>query len=347
MSLQLAARAKRFGLRYVDVKELCLKRRRKGERFVYVDARGKPIRSKKVLARIAALAVPPAWEEVCLADDPSAHIQAIGRDSEGRLQYRYNDDWVLIRDKIKAERLLRFGRALPRIRAKVEKDLRRRGTGRRSAAAAASRLVDRALIRAGHSADGVDNGGRGAATLLKRDVKLNGTSVALDFIGKGGKRIEASVKDPTLLARLRKLKTIGKKRLFAFRNRKGKVCYLTATDLNKYLRDAAGKRVTAKDFRTFAATAQALAELAGTEVPESERKVRKVLGAVMKGASERLANTPAVARSSYVHPLVVETFAKGGLDPALVRGPCRQGLDQAETALMRFLEDRFEGKRVD
>src|SRR5690606_21080442 len=137
----------------------------------------------------------------------------------------------------------------------------------------------------------------------------------------GGKRIEASVKDPTLLARIRKLKSIGKKRLFAYRNRKGKVCYLTATDMNKYLRDAAGERVTAKDFRTFAATSQALAELAELEVPESERKVRKVLGTVMSNASERLANTPAVARSSYVHPLVVETFGKGGLDPALVRGP--------------------------
>src|SRR5688572_2291214 len=98
MSLQLAARAKRFGLRYVDVKELCVKRRRRGDRFHYVDARGKRIRSKKMLTRIAALAVPPAWEEVCLADDPTAHIQAVGRDSEGRLQYRYNDDWVLIRD---------------------------------------------------------------------------------------------------------------------------------------------------------------------------------------------------------------------------------------------------------
>ena len=267
MSQQLAARAKRFGLRYVDVKELCVKRRRKGDRFVYVDGKGKPIRSKKMLARIAALAVPPAWEEVCLADDPQAHIQAVGRDAEGRLQYRYNDDWVLIRDKIKAERLLRFGRVLPRIRARVEKDLRRRGTGRRSAAAAASRLVDRALLRSGHSADSIDTGGRGATTLLKRDVRLNGTRVTLDFIGKGGKRIETEVKDPTLLARIRKLKSIGKKRLFAFRNGKGKVCYLTATDLNKYLRDAAGKRVTAKDFRTFAATSLALAELAEIEVP--------------------------------------------------------------------------------
>ncbi len=345
MKLDLPARADELGLHYTDVAQLCVRRRRCGKGFSYVDQDGRPVRDPVMLARIKALAVPPAWTEVCIAEDPLAHIQAAGRDAEGRLQYRYHEEWTTLRNKVKAERLVRFGRALPRIRARLEVDLRRRKPDRHYAAAVAGRLVDRALLRSGHNTHGLEDGGRGATTLLKRDVRLNGTKVHLTFTGKSGKRIDKTVHDPVLLRRMHKLKSIGRKRLFAFQDDHGRCCYLAARDLNAYLQEAGGSDVTAKDFRTFAATAQALAELAAAGRPDSERARRRVVAQVMRSVSERLANTPAVARASYVHPLVVDAYEAGVLGPDILKGPQRRGLSREETALMRFLEAHSQQER--
>jgi DNA topoisomerase-1 len=339
MPENLAARARKHGLRYVEADALCLKRRNSGRGFLYLKPDGQPIRSRKIIDRLNALAIPPAWAEVCIAEDEKAHIQAIGRDSEGRLQYRYHNDWTSVRDKVKAERLLRFGAALPAIRMHLQTDLQRRRTDRRYAAAVASRMIDRALLRSGHYTATIDDGGRGVTTLLKSDVQLNGTQVGLNFTGKGGKQIRKSIRDPLLPPRLRKLKRIGTKRLFAFRDENGHPCYLSARGLNAYLREVAGAPVTAKDFRTFAASAQALAALCEVERPETESARKSLVASVIKQASRRLANTPAVTRSSYVHPLVIEAFGAGTLDPSILGGTTRNGLDKAETALMRFLED--------
>jgi DNA topoisomerase-1 len=336
MGKDLAARAKRHGLLYVSVDALCFHRQKHGRGFAYRDAGGRPIRDRETLARIRALVLPPAWTEVCIADSPRAHIQAVGRDAEGRLQYRYHDDWKTLRDRVKAERLFRFGRALPKIRARIEKDLRRRDPDRRFAAAAAGRLIDVALLRAGHS--GTEEGGRGATTLLRSDVRLNGTRVTLDFVGKSGKTIRKTIKDPVLLRRLRRLKRIGRKRLFVFRDAQKQRRRLHARDLNAYLRDAAGRTVTAKDFRTFAASAQALAALCAAEEPASETARKRLVASVIRDSAERLSNTPAVARSSYVHPIVMGAFESGLATPTLLQGPPRAGLDKAETALMRLLE---------
>lgn len=342
MSEELAERSEAGGLRYIEVTELCITRVRKGRGFAYFDQTGARIEDERTREQIESIVIPPAWTRVCIAMDPDAHIQAVGRDAMGRLQYRYHPDWTAIRDNVKAERLIRFGRALPKIREAVERDLNRRRTDQRYAAAVATRLIDRALLRSGHSATTIDDGGRGATTLLKRDVRLNGTKVMLTFTGKGGKRIEKTVRDPILLRRLKKLKRIGKKRLFAFRDEDGRSSYLTARDLNAYLREISGAPVTAKDFRTFAASSDALAALAEAEAPKSERKRKILVAEIMKKTADRLANTPTVARSSYVHPLIVEAFEAEALTPALVRGPARQGLSAAETGLMRFLEEALK-----
>jgi DNA topoisomerase-1 len=341
MNEELARRAKRYGLNYIEAEALCLKRAPTPRGFRYLTADGRALRNPKALERIRSLAIPPAWTEVCIADDPRAHIQAVGRDAEGRLQYRYHDDWTAVRDRVKAIRMLRFGRALPKIRMKLEADLQRRKTDRRYAAAAAGRLIDRALIRAGHPVANAQEGGRGAATLLNRDVQLNGTKVRLKFVGKSGKLINKTIRDPILLSRLRKLKSVGDKRLFGFRDEKGRCNYLSARDLNDYLREAAGQPVTAKDFRTFAASSLALAALCEAPPEESESARKRRVAAVMRQAAEKLANTPAVTRSSYVHPLVVEAFEDGRLQPSILQGATRSGMSHAETALMRFLEEAF------
>jgi DNA topoisomerase-1 len=165
--------------------------------------------------------------------------------------------------------------------------------------------------------------------------------VYLNFTGKSGKVIRKTIHDPILLTRLRNLKNRGCKHLFAFRDDDNRRCRLKASDLNAYLREAAGKQVTAKDFRTFAASARALAMLCQTETPESETARKRLTAAVMRDTAEALVNTPAVTRSSYVHPLVVTAFADDRLDRAMLQGPTRTGLNQAETALMRFLEAEF------
>jgi DNA topoisomerase-1 len=334
----LAKRAKQHGLRTVNPSDLNLERRKSGRGFVYLDGKGRLIRDRKLIDRINALAIPPAWTEVRIAQDPAAHIQAIGRDNEGRLQYRYHPDWTAVRDQVKAERLQRFGTALPKIRASVEKDLARRKTDQRYAAAAAVRLIDLALLRSGHGTEPGESG-RGVATLLKRDVKLNGTKVFLNFTGKSGKQIRKTIRDPRLPARLRKLKRIGKKRLFAFHDEGGNCCYLTARDLNTYLRQAAGAAVTAKDFRTFAASAHALALLCQADCPPTDRGRKSIIAGVMRETSEKLANTPAVTRSSYVHPLVVDAFERERIDAAWLKGRTRNGLDSSEQALLRFFAE--------
>ncbi|MBZ8135287.1 DNA topoisomerase IB [Afifella sp. IM 167] len=338
MQIELHARARHCGLSYVCVEDLSIERRRHGRGFSYRDGEGRLVTDRDLRRRFADLAIPPAWKEVWLALDPHAHLQAVGRDADGRLQYRYHDDWKEVRDEIKAERLMTFGRALPAIREKIEADLRRRTLDRDFSAAVAARLVDKALLRSGHRAEKGEESARGATTLLKRDVKTNGRSVSLAFIGKSGKAIRKKVPDPLLPSRLRKLKQIGRKRLFAYRTEEGKCAYLTARDLNQYLRDAAGAPVSSKDFRTFAASAAALEEFAQMAPPQTKTAHQRAIAAVMREVSEKLANTMAVCRSSYVHPLVVEAFEAGKLEADLLHGPHRTRLSPGETALMRFLE---------
>jgi DNA topoisomerase-1 len=311
-------------------------RRRRGRGFTFVYEDGRPL-PPAVRARVAAVVVPPAWTAVRLADDPRSHILGVGRDALGRIQYCYHPDWTEVRDEVKAQRLLRFGRALPRIRAAVARDLKRRDPDLRSAAAAGARLIDRGLLRPGHE-EYAEDGGRGAASLLKSDVKLNGRRVMLHFRGKSGKDIELAVDDVALLHRLERLQRLRSRRLLAYRDGKGRRRRLSARALNAYVRRVAGGQVSAKDFRTFGASAIALAALAEAEWPRSEAARRRLVAGVMRQVSEQLKNTPAVARSSYVHPLIVEAFEAGDLDAQLLRGPYRGGLSAAETALMRFLE---------
>ncbi|WP_128291623.1 DNA topoisomerase IB [Afifella aestuarii] len=338
MADTLQERAELCGLNYICAENLKIERRRSGRGFTY-RCDGKTIRDRRLRRRLEDLVIPPAWTSVCIAEDPHAHLQAVGRDQEGRLQYRYHEDWTEVRNAIKAERLLRFGRALPKIRERIARDLDRRRTDRRFSAAVAARLVDRALLRSGHRGEPSDGeGARGATTLLKKDVRLNGRTVTLDFTGKSGKKIHKVIPDTYLPSRLRKLKAIGKRRLFAYRESDGSRAYLNARDLNQYLKNAAGAQVTSKDFRTFAASAAALELFVTSEKPESEVARKRAIASVMREVSDKLANTMAVCRSSYVHPLVVQAFQEERLRADLLRGPHRTHLSAAETALMRFLE---------
>jgi DNA topoisomerase-1 len=325
------------GLRYVETSELCLRRRRCGKGFAYLDAGGRTIRNKALKARLKRLAIPPAWTEVCIAEAENAHIQAIGQDSEGRLQYIYHPKWQGFREAAKERRLLRFGSALPRVRKAVRRELASPGLSRTKIVAAVVRLIDRALLRPGHEEYARREGGRGAATLLKSDVQVEGETVVIAFEGKSGKEVRQEISDPLLARVLRRLARLPGLRLFgaAGGDRERPV---TARDVNEFLIEAGGTAVSAKDFRTFSASASALAYLAEQDGLDGERaRAKEVLEAAEK-ASEKLANTRTVARSSYIHPGVIEAYQRGKLKASLLRGRVRNGLTRMETALVRFLE---------
>jgi len=338
MSLDPKEHCRRFGLVYVQTSALELRRHRRGKGFSYRDATGKTIRDRAIKARINQLAIPPAWTEVCIAADERAHIQAIGRDAEGRLQYRYHPDWDKARATAKEGRLKRLGSALPRVRDAVRKALAAPGLTRPKVVAAVVRLIDRALLRPGYEEYARSEGGRGASTLLKSDVAIDGDKVLLVFKGKGGKEIRRELRDPLLARVLRKLSVSRGRRLFGFSDGNGGKRPVTAREVNEFLADASGSEISAKDFRTFRASATALAVLAEHNGHESEKLRKKAIVTAADEVSEILVNTRSVARTSYIHPSVIEAYEAGRLETSLLRGRMRKGLSRIESALMRFLE---------
>ncbi|TCD15087.1 DNA topoisomerase IB [Oricola cellulosilytica] len=319
-----------------ESRDLTVRREPAADGFSYVHGRnGKPV-SAKTAVRIDSLVIPPAWEDVQIANDPAFHIQAIGTDEAGRRQYCFHPDWEKITSAVKADRLYEFGRSLPRIRRKVQRDIKRTSATKPLAAATATWLLDKANMRPGHEAY-AEEGGRGAVTLRKSDVRIqrNGR-IELRYKGKSAKRHHVTVKNSTLAKKLDHLRRHSEtRRVFVY----GQQRQLTASALNSYLRDAAGRAISAKDFRTFAATAYALDKLARCAA-KTEKARDRTIANVSREVADMLRNTPAVAKSSYIHHDVLQEYKGGRLDPALVRGRRRQLLSRAETALMRFLEQR-------
>jgi DNA topoisomerase I len=335
------ALCRRHKLVYVEAAELALRRRRCGRGFSYLDANGKPLKDADVKARIKTLAIPPAWTEVCVAEHPRAHLQAIGRDAAGRLQYRYHPDWDEARAEVKEQRLIRFGKALPRVRRAVAKALAEPRLTRQKVVAAVVRLIDRARLRPGHDEYARSDGGRGAATLLKKDVTVQSDKIVLEFDAKGGQKTRRVVKDALLARVLKQIWAQRGRRLFGLPGGRAAV---SARDVNAFLVEASGDNVSAKDFRTFSASAGALAILAETDANESEAAKRKALIEAADIASEELANTRAVARSSYIHPTVIKAYERGKLSTTLLKGRARNGLTKVESALLRFFERTTGGE---
>lgn len=331
---------RRYGLAYIETTDLRLRRRRCGKGFAYIDSDGRIIRNRTLTARIKQLAIPPAWTEVCIASDGRAHIQAVGRDAEGRLQYRYHPDWDKARSETKAQRLLRLGEALPHLRSAVRKALAGPEFTRTKVIAAVVRLIDRALLRPGYDEYAAAQGSRGAATLLKSDVAVEGDTIVVEFEGKGGKPVRRELKDKLLARVLKKLSSSRGRRLFSVRDDNGRARPITAREVNAFIAEAGRTDVTAKDFRTFRASAEALALLTENNGHETERLRKQAIIAAADKASEILVNTRSVARLSYIHSSVIKAYESGKLEASLFRGRLRSGLNRIESALMRFLERR-------
>jgi DNA topoisomerase I len=335
---------RRLGLKMADPDDLAIQRVACGRGFTFRHPSTAVALDPTTRQRIAGLVIPPAWREVRIAAEPQAHLQAVGRDEAGRLQYLYHPAWEEVRAARKIERLRRLGLCLPSLRVAVASDLAGSvvhddvRVARRTMLAAAATLVDRLGLRAGHEAYAGPESGRGAATLLKRHVAIDGDQIKLAFRGKGGRKIEASLIDARLACVLAQLKEVRGSRLFKERNGR-RLRPITAEDLNQYLREVSGQDISAKDFRTFQASARAIELLCDYGPATSVQVRRKCLAAVARQIGGLLNNTATVARTSYIHPTVIDRFEEGRLDASLLRPKWRHGLDGAETALMRLLDD--------
>lgn len=305
--------AKKLNLHIVQADALTIRREKAGDGWAFFGARGRPIRDARVLRRLLRLAVPPAYEDVLYAVDPRAHLQAIGRDSAGRLQYRYHPDWEKIREIRKAQRLEHLVDVLPSIRRAVRATLKAESPTRELALAAVVELVDSTAIRAGNETYAKEHKTRGATTLLKSDVRSDKNVITLRFCAKGGKRVQKSFSNARLSEALARLRKLPGRRLFQFADESGAVRLLRSKDVNDYLKQIAGCAVSLKDFRTLCGSADALDVLAKLEPASTARGRKKQIRQALEAAAQRLENTPTVCRKSYVHPAIITAFETGTL----------------------------------
>ena len=306
--------ARQLKLRYVNAEALTLQRVRRGDKFSYVTADGAPIRDFDVLQRLKSLAMPPAYEDVLYAEDERSHLQATGRDASGRLQYRYHPDWQKVREMRKAGRLARLAEALPRIRRSVGQHLGGDQASRELALAAVIELVARSGIRPGSESYARLSGTRGAATLLKSNLVVEGETITLKFRAKGGKKVLKTFSAPRLCEAIAKLRAVPGRRLFQYRAEDGSVRQAKAQDVNAFLREIAGEQISLKDFRTLLASVSVLDALAREIPAESKRARRRQVLEAIRAAADDLSNTPAICAKSYVHEAVVTAFEEGILE---------------------------------
>ncbi len=306
------------GLSLIGVGDLKLRRQRCGRGFRFIDKDGTPLRDKATLARLKSLVVPPAYRSVRFAADPRAHLQAVGEDAAGRTQYRYHPQWQEVREAAKSERLADLARARPDIQKAVRRRLARRDDSLDYVTAAVVHLVETTALRAGGESYARERGTRGATTLLKSNVQIDGKRLRLRFRAKGSKLVIREVDDRRLATALEHLLALPGRHLFQHRKEDGTVRPVRASDVNTFLREVSGRHISLKDFRTILASVGVLEALAATEPGTSERTRRSQIRSAVAAAAEELSNTPTVCRTSYVHESVVVAFEQGIL-PRLVK----------------------------
>ncbi|GAA2174347.1 DNA topoisomerase IB [Arthrobacter parietis] len=303
-------------LRRSDCNKPGYTRRRHGKGFSYRNQQGEPL-ERDELERIKDLVIPPAWRDVWISPYPNGHIQALGTDDAGRRQYIYHPAWREKKDREKFDRALDFGERLPSARRVITQHLRSNGSGRERAFAAALRIVDSGALRIGSAQYAAENGSFGVTTLRVEHVTLSGPVITLQFPGKSGQQWDTTIEDPDLAAALRPMmRRESADTMLAYRAADESWHSIDASQLNEFLRQVTGGGFTAKDFRTWQATVVAAMELARMDLKATSRTARqKAVAATMRSVAEHLGNTPAIARSSYVDPRVVDRFMSGEAIP--------------------------------
>ncbi|MFL6837481.1 MAG: DNA topoisomerase IB [Bradyrhizobium sp.] len=307
--------AQELGLKLGDQNELTIRRIKRGKSgYSFIRANGSRVRDARTIRRLHSMAVPPAYRQVRYSHDPSSHLQAVGRDAAGRLQYRYHADWEKVREHRKAHRLARLVAALPKIRRNVSMHLSGDEPTREFALSAVIELIARTAIRPGNESYARLNGTRGATTLLKSNVTLEDDSVVLTFKAKGGKAVRKECDAAKLVRAIGILRTVPGKRMFQYRDNSGTVRAVSTTTVNGFLREIAGIKISLKDFRTLMASAVVLESLSRISPAASARGRRKQVLEAVRAAADELSNTPAICRKSYVHDTIVTAFEDGILE---------------------------------
>jgi DNA topoisomerase-1 len=310
-----------------------IRRRKARSGFDYLRPDGAPVRDVATLVRIRKLAIPPAWTDVWISPEPHGHIQATGRDQRRRKQYRYHDDWRRVRDSCKYDRVIAFGRALPRLRRRVEEDLARRGLPRDKVLAAVVRVMEITLIRVGNDAYAKQHKSFGLTTLRDRHVRIGGGKALFEFRGKSGKPHVTGFRDRRLARIVKACQDLPGQRLFQYLDEDGERRAVESADVNRYIREAIGEDFSAKDFRTWAGTLAAARALIACEPCASAAQAKRTINTCVKAVAGVLGNTAAVCRSAYIHPAVLDAYTGGSLDLKA------HGDDRAfELAVLRFLE---------
>jgi DNA topoisomerase-1 len=289
-----------------------IERLRRGKTFHYRNADGKPVRDAATLSRIRALAIPPAWTGVWISPDPRGHIQATGRDARGRKQYRYHDQWRVVRDEAKYHRLVAFCAALPRLRAAVERDMACNCLCKTKVIATIVALMERAQLRVGNEEYARQNGSYGATTLRDRHAKIQGGTLELSYRGKSGIMRKVRIADSRLAKIVRRCRDLPGQRLFQYIDGDA-VHPITSTDVNDYVREVSGGPFTAKDYRTWAATLGAAWLLCGLAAPANQRECKRCVKQVIDTVAQQLGHTASVCRASYIHPGVIDDFTANKL----------------------------------
>ncbi|MGI8403606.1 MAG: DNA topoisomerase IB [Thermomicrobiales bacterium] len=339
--------AKEAGLSYAHVDRPGITRRRAGKGFSYRDAHGNRITDVKTLGRIRALVIPPAWEDVWICTRANGHIQATGRDTRGRKQYRYHEKWREVRDESKYERMLAFGQALPEIRDRIDRDMRQQGLPRTKVIATVVKLLEATLIRVGNERYARENKSFGLTTMRTRHVDVTSTTVTFNFKGKSGIEHEVRLKDRRLASLVKRLQDLPGQELFQYRDDGDHLQTIDSGNVNAYLREITGDDFTAKDFRTWAGTVLAAQALAAFEEFDSESSAKANIVNAVESVSARLGNTRTVCRKCYVHPAVIDAYLEGETVDTIRQRADREIADSLnelppeEAAVLMLLRERL------
>jgi DNA topoisomerase-1 len=337
------AAAKAAGLRYVNDTKPGI--RRDGKQFF--DAAGAAVTDDATLARIKSLVIPPAWTDVWICPQANGHLQATGRDARGRKQYRYHARWRTVRDEVKYERMLNFGRALPAIRKEVDRALKLPGLPREKVLATIVYLLEATMMRIGNEEYARTNKSFGLTTLHNRHVKVDGSAIAFRFRGKSGVFHDIQLHDRRLAKIIARTRELPGQELFQYIDKEGERHSIDSSDVNDYLRSITDEEYTAKDFRTWSGTVLAALALQEFEKFDSETQAKKNIVRAIEAVAAKLGNTPSICRKCYVHPAVLEAYLEGNVLDAL-RASSEQAmvedlhaLTPEEAAVLAMLQQRL------
>lgn len=303
--------AKKAGLKYVTDSGPGLTRKPYRGGFAFYDSKGNRLKDEATIKRVHSLVIPPAWTDVWICPDAQGHLQATGRDARGRKQYRYHPDWRQHRDENKFEHMVAFARALPKIRRRVQRDLKQRGMRRQKVLAAVLRLLETTLIRVGNDEYARTNRSYGLTTIRNKHVQVRGASMIFEFRGKSGKDHSIQLKDRKLAQIVKRCQDMPGQELLAYEDETGQIRDVRSEDVNDYLREISGGDFSAKDYRTWAGTVLAAIALREFEEVTSQAQAKKNIVQAVEAVARMLGNTPAVCRKCYVHPAILDSYFEG------------------------------------